>query len=621
MYMRILRGVCLCAVLTPALSLAQAIQGYTINTFAGIGTSGYAGDGGSASAAQFNLPCGLALDSSGNLYIGDSLNSRVRKIDAGGNISTVAGNGTKGYFGDTGAATSGGISYPCKVAVDRSGNLYIADASNHAVRKVSSSGTLTTFAGGHDPGFSGDGGKATDAHVNYVGGVAVDSLGNVYLSDSNNHRIRKVTTDGMINTIAGTGSQGLVGDGGPATSAWLNYPLGLAVDSSNNLYIADTFNHAVRKITSDGTITTIAGTGLNGFSGDGGPATKAQLNYPKDIAVGPDGVVYIADTLNNRIRAVSPNGTISTIAGGGYFGDGGDGGPALAALLRFPSGIAADNSGRVYLADTQNYKIKLLTPNAPPEIPNAPPSISLGGVITAASFGAAKSISPGSWIEIYGQNFATISRAWTAGEFVNGFGPTALQGASVTVGGVPAYVSYVSPGQVNAQVPFGIGTGPQLLMVTTPAGVSASYSITVADLQPGLYAPGNFLIGGKQYLGALLPDGVTYVLPAGALQGIPARPARPGETIVLYGVGFGAVNPPVAAGQVAPQAAALTAPVTVKFGDTPAAVAYAGISPGSVGLYQINVTVPAIPDNNAVPVTVAVGGVAIPQTLYTAVRQ
>src|SRR5437016_6215270 len=191
-------SVCL---LAPVAALSQAIQGYTVSTLAGNGAGGFAGDSGPAKDAQFNQPCGLAFDTSGNLFLGDSGNSRVRKIDTNGTVTTVAGNGTKGYFGDTGAATSGGFAYPCNIALDKSNNLYIADSSNHAIRKVSSSGTLTTFAAGHEPGFYGDGGNATDARINYAGGVAVDASGNVYISDSFDNRIRKVTTDGKISTI------------------------------------------------------------------------------------------------------------------------------------------------------------------------------------------------------------------------------------------------------------------------------------------------------------------------------------------------------------------------------------------------------------------------------------
>ena len=610
-----------CLLLIPGVARSQAIQGYSIQTFAGTGTSGFAGDSGTATGAQFNLPCGIAPDASGNLFVGDSGNSRVRKIDSGGTVTTVAGNGTKGYFGDSGVATSGGISYPCNLALDRTGNLYIADAPNDAVRKVTGT-TISTFAGGQNqPGFSGDGGLANVAGVNYVGGVAVDSSGNVYLSDSNNHRIRKVTTDGKINTIAGTGYTGLVGDGGPALSAWLNYPQALAVDAAGNLFIADTYNHAIRKIALDGTITTIAGTGLNGFSGDGGPATKALLNYPKGVTVGPDGVVYIADTFNNRIRAVAPNGTITTIAGSGYFGDVGDSGPALAALMRFPSGLAVDSAGKVYIADTQNHKIKLLTPNPRPAAPAAPPSISAGGVITAASFGGSSSIAPGSWIEIFGLNFATIARPWAASEFTGANAPTSLENTRVTIGGLPAYVAFVSPGQINVQVPSAVGTGPQVLIVATPAGASAQFPVTVAAVQPGLLAPPSFRIGGRQYLTALFADGATYVLPPASLTSTPSRQARPGETIVLYGVGFGAVSPGIPAGQIVRQSNTLEAPVSVSFGGTSARVAYAGLAQEAVGLYQINVIVPAIPDSDTVPVTVTVGGITLSQTLVTAVRR
>jgi len=619
--LRLTLGWIVVCVLAPALGMAQAIQGYTINTFAGTGTNGFAGDSGPANAANFNLPCGLAFDSSGNLFVGDSFNSRVRKIDTSGNVSTVAGNGTKGYFGDTGAATSGGISYPCNLAVDKSNNLYIADAPNHAVRKVSSSGTLTTFAAGHEPGFAGDGGNAVDARVNYAGGVAVDNAGSVYISDTNSNRIRKVTTDGIINTFAGTDGTGLVGDGGPALSAHFDNPLALAVDAAGNLYVADTYNHAIRRITLDGTITTVAGNGSLGFSGDGGLATKAQLNYPKGVAIGADGVIYIADTFNDRIRAVAPNGTISTIGGGGYFGDAGDGGPALQAILKFPAGIAVDGAGNVYIADTQNNKIKILTPNPRPPAPGAPPSITPGGVVTALSFGGSATVAPGSWIEIYGTNFATTTRSWAAAEFNGVNAPTALEGTRVAIGGQLAYVAFISPGQINAQVPSNVGTGPQPLTVSTLGGTSAQFTVNVAPTQAGVLAPGGLRIGGRQYAAALLPDGTTYVLPPAAIPATPSRPAHPGETVVMFGVGFGPVDTGTNAGQVVQQSNSIVTPLSVLFGQTPAAVSYAGLAPGAIGLYQINVAVPAVPDNDAVPLTFTLGGVTLPQTLVTAVRR
>ena len=285
-------------------------QTYTINTVAGnvpAGHSLYGGDGGPAVSAQLASPLGVALDSSGNLYIADTDNQRIRKV-SNGVITTVAGNGPAGFYGDNGPATSAWLNNPAGVVLDSAGNLYIADTNNQRIRKVSN-GMITTVAGNGTLGFSGDNGPATNAMLNQPTGVALDSAGNLYIADSHNNRIRKVS-NGVIATVAGIGTNGYSGDGGPATSAQLSFPAGLAVDSAGNLYIADTFNGRIRKV-SNGVITTVAG---GGFYGDNGPATSAQLNYPEGVAVDSAGNLYIA--ASDRIRKVS-NGVIITVAGGG----------------------------------------------------------------------------------------------------------------------------------------------------------------------------------------------------------------------------------------------------------------------------------------------------------------
>lgn len=345
-----------------ALAHAQAPPAYTITTVAGNGIHGYAGDAGAAASAQLNYPQGIAVDATGNVFIADCFNHRVRKVTPDGVISTVAGTGTAGNTGDGAAATSATLRNPCGVAVDSAGNVYIGDTRNHAVRKVATGGTISRAAGKGEAGYYQDGIAAAEAWLNTPLGVAVDSAGNLYIADVLNHRIRKVGTDGKIATVAGNGFVGYSGDEGPATAATLAYPISVALDAAGNLYIADSHNDCIRKVAPDGTITTVAGTGMAGFSGDGGPATRAQLNYPKAVALDAAGNMFIADTFNNRIRMVTPDGVIFTVAGNGAFGDWGDEGPATDALLRFPSGVAVGPAGRVYLADDQNSRIRLLTP-------------------------------------------------------------------------------------------------------------------------------------------------------------------------------------------------------------------------------------------------------------------
>ncbi|MER5297741.1 RICIN domain-containing protein [Streptomyces pharetrae] len=276
-----------------------------ITTVAGTGDAGAQGDDGPAVAARLDRPYGLAMDSTGTLYFSDHNNHQVRKVTTDGRIRTVAGTGTAGFGGDQGPALSAQLDGPREVAVDRAGNLYIADSENHRIRKVTADGQIGTVAGTGTAGFSGDDGPAVAAELNCPYGIAVDSTGNLYIADTDNHRIRQITPDGKIRTVAGTGTPGFSGDGGAATAAQLNTPYGVAVDGAGSLYITDAENHRVRRVAGDGTISTVAGTGTDGFSGDGGPATSAQLNYPFGLAVDCVGALYIADYVNNRIRKVA----------------------------------------------------------------------------------------------------------------------------------------------------------------------------------------------------------------------------------------------------------------------------------------------------------------------------
>jgi uncharacterized protein (TIGR03437 family) len=583
---------------------------FNISNFAGNGSPGYAGDGSTAAGSQLDLPYSVAVAGS-NVYISDQANNRVRLV-SNGNISTVAGSGTSGSSGDGAAATKANMASPTGVATDSSGNLYISDTVNAEVRKVTGA-NINQFAGtAGTAGFAGDGALATAAEVDHPSGLLVDSAGNVYIVDTFNDRIRKVTTDGNIATFAGNGNTGFSGDGGPAISAALNSPEGIAIDAAGNIYIADTVNNRIRKITTDGNINTIAGSSTaDGYGGDGGKATSALLNHPRGVAVDGAGNVYIADTFNHRIRVVVPSGLIYTIAGLGVQGYAGDGGPALLAEFNFPTGVTV-SGGNVYVTDSSNDAIRLLTP-----APQGPQILS-SGIVGASAFGGSNTVAPGSWIEIYGTNLSTTTRSWGAGDFHGINAPQSLDNVSVTIGGQTAFVSYVSPTQVNAQIPSGVGLGTQQVFVSNITNASSPAGVTIAPTMPGLLAPAQLNVGGKQYVAAFFSDGA-YVLPPAAVPGLTSRQAKPGDTIVLYGVGFGPVSPVQNAGQIVQLLNRLQTPVQMLFGQTAATLAYQGLAPGLVGLYQFNVVVPNVAANSALQFSFSQGGAPGTQTLYTAI--
>lgn len=347
--------------------IRQFTVGGNINTVAGSGSGGFCGDGALATAACLYYPEGVALSSTGAVYVADTSNARIRSFTVGGNINTVAGNGSTSEATVVNGVAANGVDlyYPFGVFEDPSGNIFVADQYNQMVRElVQSSGLVNTFAGNGTNGFSGDGGAATAAELAYPLGVARDSSGNIYLADTNNCVIRKVDTSGNITTFAGIDANapsplcGYTGDGGPATSAQLYYPYSVYVDGKNNVLIADTYNHVVREITA-GTITTIAGIpGQLGYSGDGGPAGNAKLYYPTGVAEDGAGNIYIADSYNHRIREISAaTGFISTVAGNGACAFSGDG-IATENSLCYPSGIWADVNANLFIADSNNERLR-----------------------------------------------------------------------------------------------------------------------------------------------------------------------------------------------------------------------------------------------------------------------
>jgi trimeric autotransporter adhesin len=568
-----------------------------ITTVAGDGSGNYSGDGGPASGSLVNA-YGVALDYNGNVYIADTYNNRVRKVDAAnGSITTVAGDGSAGFSGDGGPAVDAALNQPRAVVTDAAGNLYIADTQNARVRRVdSASGIVTTYAGGGSGSIVGGPKLATSVQLGSVYSVCLDNGGNLYLADAPNGHVYKV--DGLtrlMTLVAGAFGVPSGVDGAPATSTALRFPQSIALNSVGDLFIADELANNVRRVDAvSGIITTVLGTGSPSSSGDGGPAVSASVDGPSGVAVDAQGNLYVSDSFGNLVRRVDGvTQTVSTIAGTGTPGFSGDGGLATLAGIFNPQGLAAAQDGSIYLADADNLRIRRLAP-----ITADMPVVS--GVVNAANF--ATTLSPGSWVAIFGLNLALTTRGWNSSDFTGSGLPTALDGVSVTVGGLPAAVSYISPGQINIQCPD-TAPGPAVqIQVTTGGRVSNAFQQIVTPYEPALFA---FSQGGGIYVAAVHADG-TLVGSSGLFGAIASRPAAPGETIELYGTGFGPTNPVIPAGILPPASEPLANPVSVSIGGVQAQVRYSGVV--EAGLDQINVTVP-LGLTGDLPVLVSVNGV------------
>jgi uncharacterized protein (TIGR03437 family) len=460
----------------------------------------------------------------------------------------VAGTGVGGYSGDGGQAKAARLFYPRGIAVDAWGNLYIADSLNFRVRKVTTAGIISTIAGTGVNGSSGATGLATQMQVGMVQGVAADFQGNVFFTDTSNHNVRKVALIGIMTSVAG-GDYGYAGDGGRATSAQFRYPRGLATDGSGNLFVADCYNHRVRKIAPDGTVTTVAGTGTEGYSGDRGPAASAQLGAPYDLAYDPGGAILIADLRNYRVRKA-----------------------AVAAA--------------------------------------AVPFIFSGGIVNAASYQSG-AVAAGEIVAIYGARIGPSSPA-TGHVGASGRLDTTVAETRVLFDGVAAPLIMVSAGQTNAVVPYAVAGKSSTSVQFEYKGVkSAAMSITVAASMPGLFAVD---ASGKGQ-GAILNQDYTV--------NSPSNPASKGSVVMIYATGEGQTNPPGVDGKLASvPLPAPVLPVIVGINNAGVELQYAGAAPGMVaGALQVNARVPVnAPAGNAVPVSVKVGNAYSQSGLTMAIR-
>jgi uncharacterized protein (TIGR03437 family) len=542
-----------------------------IQTIAGDAFAHAVGDGGAASAAILNQPSAVALDGAGNLYIADTGTQRLRQVQPNGTIGTLAGAGLAGDGGDGGPASAAVLNTPMGVAVDPSGNVAIADSYNHRIRQVGPDRRIVTLVGTGTSGAGEDGMPPLQTQLRGPRGVCFDRSGTLFIADTANHRVLRYAANTLVETAAGNGAPGGSGDGGQARYAQLNQPNACALDSAGDIFIADTLSNRIRKVTPDGIISTVAGTGDAGYSGDGGPSTAARIQQPRGVAVDDDGDIFIADSGNHRIRKVLPDGSIQTIAGQGPAGYSGDGGPAADALLNNPGGLVLDGAGDLYFADTGNQRIRRLVPRA---VSPAPDPVTLPPVLSAVSAASQQqgAVAPGEILTIYGEGLGPAS-GLAASFDPSGALPNQLGGAEVRFDGTAAPILYAQAGQVNVQAPYAIaGLRTSHVEAFYQGKAAGAVDISVTDAAPALFPL------------AFNQDGSPNSESA---------PAPRGTIVTLFGTGEGLTDGPNLPGQAA--AAPYPRPklpVKLTIGGIPAEILYAGSAPGLAGTLQVNARVP-----------------------------
>ncbi len=682
----------------------------TITTYAGM--SHYAGDGGPARDAVMKYPWGVAVDANGNVFISDSDNHRIRIVAPQGTIATYAGNGTADRA--DGPRGSAGLSLPAGMAFDVSGSLYFADIGSGRVRRINREGVVGTIAGSGTNGFSGDNSPANTARLNRPTDIAFDAAGNLYIADSGNHRVRKVAVDGTITTFAGSTGAGSTGDGGPATAARLRAPMGVAVDKAGNVYIADTFNNRIRRVDGSGRISAFAGTGQCCSSGDNGPAANARLGYPQGMAFDANGNLFFAEVLGNQIRRIAPDGTITTVAGSGEPGISGDGGLALLARMDGPGNLAIGRDGTIYFTDQLNHRVRKLTPlvaagltiaagdgqtgSAGKALPtpltvkvvtrdgmgvpgvavtftvvSGTASLSSGTVLSAAdgtagvtlTFGdamgpvevravasglqavrftaTATAITPAEptppriaegGIFSGGQStpalrvLAVGGQAWITGEgFVAASAarelkledltertlPASLGGVCVSVGGTAAPVFAVAPGRIGIVVPDASGEVP--VQVTAGCGGETERKSNVAMVTVQAVSPEFYYAGS---------EGETRPVLLRNESREKVETAAPGDVVLLRLTGLGGVTPAVAPGSVPAEESPLAGEVKVYFNGGEVAaenVLFVGASTDFPGLYDLRMKLPGELAEGDLPVQVVIGGVASAENAVLRVKR
>jgi uncharacterized protein (TIGR03437 family) len=582
------------------LARAQIITTYAGTGVAGTGPAGQTGDNGQATQAEIIGPFGLALDKAGNLYMAAS--TALRKVSPSGIITTVAGNGKVPGQGclDGVVATSVPLTGLTRVALDSVGNLYLV--LTPCVEKLGPDGILRKIAGPGGVGTctsGGDGGPGTWANLDEAMDVAIDAADNIYIADSPCNSVRKIDTNGNVSTVTY-----LNPGGSPAFSTYFDNPNALAVDSSGTLYVSENTGSRLCKVTPGGTKTYITGASSANWNGEGGPASQAFLNCPWGLTVDSAGNLYSAETGDSKVHRIGTDGILYSVAGNGTNGYSGDGGPATSAQLNAPEGVAVDGAGNVYIADTGNNLVRVVRPAAGPVIT---------AVENAASF--QPGLAASTWITIKGSGLSSATDTW-ANAVVGGNLPTMLDGVSVSVGGQPAYISYVGSGQINALAP-NVGPGTVSVTVTNAGGTSPAVSAAALAVQPAFFPWGNYVVATHQ--------DYSFAVKNGAISGLTTVPAKPGEMIILWGTGFGPTNPVAPVGVAVPSGTVYCTanPVTVTVGGV-AATVYGGcaaLTPGNAGLYQLAIQVPASLADGDYAVIATVAGAQSPSTALITVQK